>query len=317
MFFYQGQSCPVCQKPFQPEEDIVSCPHCGAPHHRDCWKQQGGCHFAADHGTPRQWKKEDAQPRTEGKHLCPRCGSENTEFAEFCARCGAELPHQEWQSQPQAQTPPRPSGYGSYTPFTGPHFDPMGGVSPDQPLEDATAGELQPLITVNSQYYLPRFARMCKHNKSASWNWAAFFLPSSWLLYRKNMLAGIAVLLFFMFEQVANMYIVTQCLGYIFHAGLSMAQMQASIAHALQSGDAIYFYILFALSAIQLAVRILCGLFGNRIYFDTLCKKARRLRQDPDHRPEPSSPAAGGVSLFLGALSYMILWFLDVMVNYL
>ena len=31
MFFYEGQSCPVCGKAFAEKDDIVSCPECGAP----------------------------------------------------------------------------------------------------------------------------------------------------------------------------------------------------------------------------------------------------------------------------------------------
>ena len=31
MFFYEGQSCPVCGQPFQETDDIVACPQCGAP----------------------------------------------------------------------------------------------------------------------------------------------------------------------------------------------------------------------------------------------------------------------------------------------
>ena len=40
MFFYEGCQCPVCGKSFQESDDIVVCPQCGAPHHRECWKQE-------------------------------------------------------------------------------------------------------------------------------------------------------------------------------------------------------------------------------------------------------------------------------------
>ena len=153
MFFYQGQTCPVCSRAFAPEDDIVSCPVCGAPHHRACWQQEGHCHFAADHGTDRQWQRQ--QPAPEGQAaaadegpsepaLCPQCGAANPEYAEFCSRCGAPLPGKDWQSEPQ------PSQQHSYTPFTVPMFDPCGGVPPKQPIEDSTAEPLLPLIGINS-----------------------------------------------------------------------------------------------------------------------------------------------------------------------
>lgn len=110
MFFYEGQSCPVCGQPFQETDDIVACPQCGAPHHRECWKKEGHCHFAAAHGTSEQWKRPERQPGSSeapasppagspGK-TCPHCGKDNPEYAEFCSRCGRELPASDWSSAP-------------------------------------------------------------------------------------------------------------------------------------------------------------------------------------------------------------------------
>ena len=97
MFFYEGYTCPVCGEKFKESDDIVACPECGAPHHRDCWKKEGHCHFVADHGTDRQWVRpqagdsaNSAESAVEGK-VCPHCGEKNPEFAEFCSRCGKGL----------------------------------------------------------------------------------------------------------------------------------------------------------------------------------------------------------------------------------
>ena len=79
MFFYEGQHCPVCGEAFAETDDIVSCPVCGAPHHRSCWQAAGHCHFEETHGTDAQWKRE-AEPTTEEagvKNRCPNCGKRN------------------------------------------------------------------------------------------------------------------------------------------------------------------------------------------------------------------------------------------------
>ena len=40
---YIGQACLHCGKAFTAEDDIVSCPECGTPYHRACWKETGRC----------------------------------------------------------------------------------------------------------------------------------------------------------------------------------------------------------------------------------------------------------------------------------
>ncbi len=39
----QGKTCPYCQYPIKNEADIMVCPGCKVPHHRECWQENGGC----------------------------------------------------------------------------------------------------------------------------------------------------------------------------------------------------------------------------------------------------------------------------------
>ena len=40
---YIGEICPVCGKSFTADDDIVVCPDCGTPHHRECYKTENKC----------------------------------------------------------------------------------------------------------------------------------------------------------------------------------------------------------------------------------------------------------------------------------
>ena len=53
---YINEKCPVCGKEFRQEDDIVVCPDCGTPHHRECYKQLGHCAHAEKHGSF-EWKE--------------------------------------------------------------------------------------------------------------------------------------------------------------------------------------------------------------------------------------------------------------------
>ena len=46
---YYGCPCEGCGKPLTLQDDIVVCPDCGAPYHRDCYEKLGRCIHAPAH----------------------------------------------------------------------------------------------------------------------------------------------------------------------------------------------------------------------------------------------------------------------------
>ena len=53
--------CPVCDKQFKKGDDVVVCPECGTPHHRECYEKEGHCHFADRHGADFSFEKEQQE----------------------------------------------------------------------------------------------------------------------------------------------------------------------------------------------------------------------------------------------------------------
>ena len=47
----KGKTCGVCHAYLFPEDDVVFCPVCGAPHHRECYNKIGHCALEEAHGT--------------------------------------------------------------------------------------------------------------------------------------------------------------------------------------------------------------------------------------------------------------------------
>ena len=54
--------------------------------------------------------------------------------------------------------------------------------------------DIQMLIGVKSEYYIPKFQEMRAQNKKNTWNWPAFLIAPYWMLYRKMYAYGAAVL---------------------------------------------------------------------------------------------------------------------------
>ena len=68
---YYGCPCEGCGRPLALTDDIVVCPDCGAPYHRECYEKLGRCIHTPAHGAGYEWTfpyKDDAL------RTCPSCG---------------------------------------------------------------------------------------------------------------------------------------------------------------------------------------------------------------------------------------------------
>ncbi len=322
MFFYEGQSCPVCHTHFGEQDDIVTCPECGAPHHRACWQKHGHCHFAADHGTDRQWAKETATSQTSQKN-CPVCGKENPEFAEFCSRCGQIFDTEDWQSTDSTAKHRPPAGqytppiYGDHTSFRMPVQDPYGGVSRNERIGEFSVDEIVQVIGPNSAYYLPRFYAMTHGGSKLSWNWMAFLLPYNWLLYRKNLLFGILSFVFFTATTAFNDTLLSM-LNLPTNA-VSPQELTMAMQQVLSQPEAkLTFLIFFLIAMLVFVARIFFGLFGNYLYLKTVLRKAKKIKENPELSYSQNVFTTGGVSFALAALPEILslfayyIWFMFV-----
>lgn len=298
MFFYEGQSCPVCGQRFAETDDIVTCPVCGAPHHRACWQAEGHCHFEATHGTPEQWSRNSQTPTQEATqttgegNVCPHCGAPNVQYAEFCGRCGKSLGINEWQS---AQ-PPRQNStpYHEYSPFRTP-FDPLGGVAHNEPFdEDATAEDLAVAVGGNTMYYLPRFKKI-RDGRAVQWSWAAFLIAPYWLMYRKQYVAGALVNLFYTLYCALNFAIL--------HISGALGDPDPN-QWFLIAADEGYLPALFFLAVAMVVIHLLFGLFANYLYLNTCKKRVRTAKETDPADYRTTLKAIGGVSFVWGAVSY-------------
>ena len=108
---------------------------------------------------------------------------------------------------------------------------------------------------------------MSATGRRTGWNGAGFFLPYSWLLYRKNMAAGATALLFFISEKIATALLMARCFAGSERFS-SYAELYQALRQALAGPQAVYLYLIAAFALCNLGIRVLCGLFGNRIYIE-------------------------------------------------
>lgn len=320
MFFYDGLSCPHCHTAFREEDDIVACPQCGAPHHRHCWQENGGCACADAHGTDKQWSR-DAQPTPEAAPeapaqdtvRCPRCGADNSPYAELCAHCGEQLTARDWghEQQPPTYGAPMP-GFGEYAPFRT-AASPLSGMDPRDTIEGESVGDLAATVGINTAYYLPRFRRMAYSGSKISWNWAAFLLAPLWLLFRKQYVAGALVIAL----QCAVSVIMSAVVLQYFPTAMSMTDypsMAEEMMRLLQTSESAYLAgsLISMLTVGMFLVNIILGLFGNRLYMKRCLKVIRTTRESYPEGYVAQLGLVGGTSMGLALIGYMAKEFLPV-----
>ncbi len=288
----EGQKCPVCNAYLFNDDDVVFCPICGAPHHRDCYNAIGHCGLEHTHGTEEQFdsKKAKNEPVAEEKQespysLCPNCKNKLTDDMLVCPYCG------------------RPRNVKVFT------FDLLGGVKPDTDLGDGiTAKEAREFILVNSQRYIPKFEEL--NYKKFSWNWAAFLFPEGWFFSRKMYKAG---------SLVAALIVATQIclipLAKILNSAV-FSTYDEYFNYFMQNIDSFGKFPLFLAligALAMLIIRIVCGLKGDSIYKNHTIEKLKELKNAEDK--EAKLKKYGGVNLFAFLLGVIITTYLPELIG--
>ncbi len=328
-FFYDGYRCPVCEKLFEASDDIVTCPDCGAPHHRECWKQHGHCFYESTHGTEEQWSREKAERQQQDdypkQNRCPNCGRDNPPYAEFCAGCGWHLDVEDWSipfrdEAPDSQTPwqgseqpgvpPTGRRYTEYSPFYMSYADPLGGVPKNAVIEGVEASDLAAVVGPNAHHYLPKFFSMVSQGYRNLWNWAAFLLTPYWLLFRKQYLAGGSVLTLWVVLQTVQNYalrLLTTKIGPVATVDELYAGIQREVIAMLQGDFTGPVTILLLIFIARSLVRIICGLVGNRLYMTSCVKRVHQLKARDPSGYKARLAHTGGASFTLAMLAVWLM----------
>ena len=257
-------SCGVCHAYLFEDDDVVYCPVCGAPHHRDCYAAIGHCAFEEAHGTENQYRKPDAQEsaQTDSKlkeNVCRICGGRYPQNESRCPDCGA------------------PNFDNEGAPF--PQLDFLGGVPENTDLgESVTAAEARRFVFTNTRRYIPKFEQM-KSGRKIGWNWFAFLFPPAWFLSRKMYAEGIVTgvlsicfsLFLFPFGQIVSQYAATNYSELAQMLAADMANISRSVL-----------YLCLAGIVLQLLLRVFSGLFGDKIYRDHAIHTISDIKKNSD-----------------------------------
>ena len=300
--------CPVCEKRFINGDDVVVCPECGAPHHRECFEQLGHCFYEDRHSPGFSFENADnEQPDQETQSpdtvICPNCKAENEKTSFYCCKCGMPLSAQDRNQQQQADTNNAQQNQNRQAPPFGfgaagaPAFDPLAGFnSEDEIAEGVKVGEAAKYIGKNTQYYLTVFNRI-KTTGSSKFNFSAFLFSGAYFLYRKMYVQGIIIILLMIGLSVGSSYIMLSSDWYANYNNLLQSVQQGEVTNMF-SGQMISLLIPTILSSLRLLIMLFCGLKANRTYYNYSMNVIRETKKEENEADvNKTLEARGGVNL--------------------
>ena len=294
---FLGNPCPYCGKKFESGDDIVVCPECGTPHHRECYKEHSACANEEKHSETFEWKgavapapikvhthtAEESSVSSDEPAVCKTCGKENPADAHFCLGCGARLVPAE-KHIPSAEDF-RKERARIYTEAFG---ESLNGVSPK---------EAAIYVRSNIEYFLPRFAAFTKGAKFDT-NFSALVFSYLYLFYRKMYALGAAVFAATMLLSIPTFLLDLVAIQEQYVEMGMLSQVIWEIPH--QKELAIYSIIA---NLLIWAIRIFLMMFFNRLYFTKMVntiKSARpRLATQSENAISAFFKKKGGTSIVL------------------
>ena len=213
---FTGAECAYCKKIFEDTSDVVVCPECGSPHHRECWLENGRCANTEKHEEGFFWvmpeelrpKPEEPKPQPpanaegiqfkngENAVICPHCGSINYGNDALCMRCRRPLQNGFNGNVPDGEA--SSENGNNLVDF----YERFGGLHPETPVFSIPASEYCDYIgEKKSGRYIRKFANMERYDRKFSVSICAILFGPIWFFYRKLYKEG---LIFFLISLIIS-----------------------------------------------------------------------------------------------------------------
>ena len=290
---YYGCPCEGCGKPLTLQDDIVVCPDCGAPYHRDCYEKLGRCIHAPAHAAGYEWKF----PYQESELCtCPACGERTLRSESVCRCCGAALPPEGAQEPADRADSDEHSEEFDYSTFyrqfqeTGaPQVDPLrqtyqAAFGKEEVMDGIPCKDWADFIGPASPAYLSAYCRMQLSHTRTSMSFSAMLFGPFYFFYRKAWKPAFGFL-------AAELVVALPTL-------LSMMQATGSPLTAGISSTAIV-VLSRIMTVFSFALVMLRTLYAKWLYRKSAAERIRRIRAEfPDAAQRRAVLSAqGGVSI--------------------
>jgi len=301
MALYTGETCLICKNIFNENDDVVSCPECGTPYHRNCYKEKKRCVNEALHASHGSWMAENFTQKAADNnvHVCAKCGCPNSPEAESCRMCGTFLSEKSISDEPENSQGSAVFGDPEINEFFG--FDANETMDSDNSI---TLGEMADYVKSNRFFYIISFKKLKDAAAKVSLNIIAFLIPEYFFASRK------------MYGWAAVAFVIS------FILGIPALMLELSSQDVFGRAFSEYFTLhpvnerlVDICMYVELGFRAVAGLAANALYYRHIISRLKKLRTaSPDadvYRLRVRTE--GGVS-FVSMFVLFLVHFLSVLV---
>ena len=186
---YENYKCPVCHRQFEKNDDIVTCPECGTPHHRECYKLVGHCVNEGLHKNDYSFLDAEKPKKKEIEQIFYSPSENENEQGEDIineAKANTVQDAQKDESDKKEQ-----ASQGGFSQFQTIQLD-IGQYPEKGEIDGVSIADIAATVRNNAPRFISKFKQFSEKKKKLSWNWSAFFFGSFYLLFRKMYKQGIA-----------------------------------------------------------------------------------------------------------------------------
>lgn len=273
MSLYENINCPVCNREFQKDDVIVTCPECGTPHHRECYDLIGRCVNAGLHKANYDFFSNEMKTDGDTAEKVPTKTGEYYEPADSQQSGSTTENNTQNNLPPQLFIPPIDSAF----------------EQDSDTIDGESVADFAAVIRRNIGGFIKKFKRLDKSKASLSWNWGAFIFGSLYMLFRKIYKQGVAFFCLFL----TSMYACSACI-YKFAPVFSQNMMDLiasgnknitpeQLNAVMESNDSVMaMKITYIFFGVVFVLRIIEALVTDRIYKNTISSIIKRVKQQLD-----------------------------------
>lgn len=299
----EGKICPICGGYLFDDDEIVWCPECGAPHHKDCYKTIGKCGFFEIHGT--EELEEKLKESTTKEKVEEETTQEQTPVMKIrCNSCGAAFP-MNYDRCPNCSAENKAKNGNFFM------FDMLGGVAKGEDIgEGVTADKAAKFVAVSPHKFLPKFKAFKNGKKSFFSLWTLFFPAANFAsrkMYSTAFLCGII--------EVAGTLLMMPLASEMNKLGLHEYYEMYSflMENAFTNGNV---RTLLILSLIGMFVLLFYGIISafifDKIYYKHVLAKVKQIETENTNTEdiEHAFRKHGGLNIFSFVITIMLLQYI-------